>query len=50
MINEPALGKKKSQIEEYLDFYRGPGAQHLALATDDIIETVTMLRDRGVEF
>ena len=49
-INEPALGKKKSQIEEYLDFYRGPGAQHLALATDDIIETVTMLRDRGVEF
>jgi 4-hydroxyphenylpyruvate dioxygenase len=49
-INEPASGKKKSQIEEYLDFYRGPGAQHLALATDDIIETVTALRDRGVEF
>ena len=49
-INEPASGKKKSQIEEYLDFYRGPGAQHLALATDNIIETVTSLRDRGVEF
>ena len=49
-INEPASGKKKSQIEEYLDFYRGPGAQHLALATDDIVSTVTALRDRGVEF
>jgi len=49
-INEPASGKKKSQIEEYLDFYGGPGAQHLALATDDIIETVTTLRDRGIEF
>jgi 4-hydroxyphenylpyruvate dioxygenase len=49
-INEPASGKKKSQIEEYLDFYHGPGAQHLALATDDIIQTVTALRDRGVEF
>jgi 4-hydroxyphenylpyruvate dioxygenase len=49
-INEPASGKKKSQIEEYLDFYRGPGAQHLALASDDIIETVTSLRDRGIEF
>lgn len=49
-INEPASGKKKSQIEEYLDFYGGPGAQHLALATDDIIGTVTALRDRGVEF
>jgi 4-hydroxyphenylpyruvate dioxygenase len=49
-INEPAPGKKKSQIEEYLDFYRGPGAQHLALATDDILATVTALRDRGVEF
>jgi 4-hydroxyphenylpyruvate dioxygenase len=49
-INEPAVGKKKSQIEEYLDYYRGPGAQHLALATNDIIETVTALRDRGVEF
>jgi 4-hydroxyphenylpyruvate dioxygenase len=49
-INEPAKGKKKSQIDEYLEFYRGPGAQHLALATDDIISTVTALRDRGVEF
>jgi len=49
-INEPAQGKKKSQIDEYLEFYRGPGVQHLALATDDIIETVTALRDRGVEF
>jgi 4-hydroxyphenylpyruvate dioxygenase len=49
-INEPAQGKKKSQIDEYLEFYRGPGVQHLAIATDDIIETVTALRDRGVEF
>jgi 4-hydroxyphenylpyruvate dioxygenase len=49
-INEPAKGKKKSQIDEYLDFYRGPGVQHLALATDDIIATVGALRDRGVEF
>jgi 4-hydroxyphenylpyruvate dioxygenase len=49
-INEPAKGKKKSQIEEYLDFYRGPGVQHLALATDDIVHTVTALRDRGLEF
>jgi len=49
-INEPARGKKKSQIDEYLEFYRGPGVQHLAIATDDIIETVTALRDRGVEF
>lgn len=49
-INEPAVGKKKSQIEEYLDFYGGPGAQHLALATDDILATVTQLRDRGVDF
>ena len=49
-INEPAEGKKKSQIDEYLDFYRGPGVQHLALATNDIIQTVTALRDRGVEF
>jgi 4-hydroxyphenylpyruvate dioxygenase len=49
-INEPAQGKKKSQIDEYLDFYGGPGVQHLALATDDIIATVTMLRDRGIEF
>lgn len=49
-INEPAAGKKKSQIDEYLDFYGGPGVQHMALATDDIITTVTSLRDRGVEF
>jgi 4-hydroxyphenylpyruvate dioxygenase len=49
-INEPAQGKKKSQIEEYLDFYRGAGVQHVALATDDIIHTVTALRERGVEF
>jgi 4-hydroxyphenylpyruvate dioxygenase len=49
-INEPARGKKRSQIDEYLDFYGGPGVQHLALATDDIIGTVTALRDRGVEF
>ena len=49
-INEPAAGKKKSQIDEYLEFYRGPGVQHVALATSNIIETVTALRDRGVEF
>lgn len=49
-INEPAPGKKKSQIDEYLDYYSGPGVQHMALATDDIIKTVTTLRDRGVEF
>jgi 4-hydroxyphenylpyruvate dioxygenase len=49
-INEPAEGKKKSQIEEYLDFYEGPGVQHLALATDDIIKTVMALRERGIEF
>ena len=49
-INEPAQGKRKSQIDEYLDAYRGPGVQHIALATDDIIRTVTALRDRGVEF
>ncbi len=49
-INEPAKGKRKSQIDEYLDFYKGPGVQHMALATDDIITTVTTLRDRGVEF
>ena len=49
-INEPADGKKKSQIEEYLDFYRGPGVQHIAVETDDILETVADLRRRGVEF
>jgi 4-hydroxyphenylpyruvate dioxygenase len=49
-INEPAEGKKKSQIEEYIDFYRGAGVQHVAMATDNIIETITALRSRGVEF
>ena len=49
-INEPAEGKKKSQIEEYIDFYEGAGVQHLALATDDIIKTVADLKARGVEF
>jgi 4-hydroxyphenylpyruvate dioxygenase len=49
-INEPAAGRKKSQIDEYLEFYGGPGVQHLALATDDILKTVTMLRERGIEF
>ncbi|MBN3582177.1 4-hydroxyphenylpyruvate dioxygenase [Algoriphagus aestuarii] len=49
-INEPAEGKKKSQIEEYLDFYNGPGVQHMAIATDDIIHTVSELRKRGIEF
>jgi 4-hydroxyphenylpyruvate dioxygenase len=49
-INEPAAGKKKSQIDEYLEFYRGPGVQHMALATNDIIHTVTELRSRGIEF
>jgi 4-hydroxyphenylpyruvate dioxygenase len=49
-INEPAKGKKKSQIEEYIDFYRGAGVQHLALATNDILKTVGELRKRGVEF
>tara|TARA_Y100000385_G_scaffold160289_1_gene166426 strand:+ start:618 stop:1751 length:1134 start_codon:yes stop_codon:yes gene_type:complete len=49
-INEPADGKKKSQIEEYLDFYEGPGVQHIAVATNDIIKTVRELVSRGVEF
>ncbi len=49
-INEPAEGKKRSQIEEYLDFYETPGCQHIAVATDDIISTVTQLKARGVEF
>ncbi|MBS1652009.1 MAG: 4-hydroxyphenylpyruvate dioxygenase [Bacteroidetes bacterium] len=49
-INEPAKGNKRSQIEEYIDFYEGPGCQHLALATDNIIKTVTELKARGVEF
>jgi 4-hydroxyphenylpyruvate dioxygenase len=49
-INEPAKGNKRSQIEEYLDFYEGSGVQHIAIATDDIISTVTQLRQRGIEF
>ena len=49
-INEPAEGRKKSQIEEYIDFYQGAGVQHIAVATDDIVSTVTALKDRGVEF
>ncbi len=49
-INEPAEGKKKSQIEEYIEFYHGAGVQHVALATDNILHTVTELRNRGVEF
>ena len=49
-INEPAEGKKKSQVEEYLEFYKGEGVQHVALATANIVDTVTQLRDRGVEF
>ena len=47
-INEPAKGKKKSQIEEYLDFYEGPGVQHIAVATNDIVGTVKALKERGV--
>ncbi len=49
-INEPAEGKKKSQIEEYLDFYEGAGVQHIAVATDDILTTVADMRSRGIEF
>ncbi len=49
-INEPAEGKRKSQVEEYLEFYNGEGCQHIALATNNIIETVTKLQERGVEF
>ena len=49
-INEPAEGKKKSQIDEYLEFYEGAGAQHIALTTDDIVRTVTELRKRGIRF
>jgi len=49
-INEPAEGKRKSQIEEYLDFYGDEGVQHIAIATNDIVDTVTKLQDRGVEF
>ena len=49
-INEPAEGRKKSQIEEYLEYYKGPGVQHIAMATDDIVETVSKLSHQGVEF
>ncbi|MEO6733187.1 MAG: 4-hydroxyphenylpyruvate dioxygenase [Ferruginibacter sp.] len=49
-INEPAEGKKKSQVEEYLDFYNGEGVQHVAIATADIVKTVTELQSRGIEF
>ena len=49
-INEPAEGRKKSQIEEYIDYYQGAGVQHIAIATDDILHTVAELRQRGVEF
>jgi 4-hydroxyphenylpyruvate dioxygenase len=49
-INEPAEGKKKSQVEEYLDFYNGEGVQHVAIATANIVETVTELQNRGIEF
>ena len=49
-INEPAAGLKKSQVEEYLDFYEGEGVQHIAVATDNIIETIKQLQSRGVEF
>ena len=49
-INEPAQGKKKSQIEEYLEFYRGAGVQHIAIRTDDIISTIRALKQNGVEF
>src|SRR6185295_4938994 len=49
-INEPAEGKKKSQIDEYLEFYRGPGVQHIAIITNDVVKTVAELQLRGVEF
>ena len=49
-LNEPAIGKKKSQIDEYLEFYGGPGVQHIALATNDILATVDRMRAAGVEF
>ena len=49
-INEPAEGKKKSQIEEYIEFYEGSGVQHIAVATDDVLGSVRALRSRGVEF
>jgi 4-hydroxyphenylpyruvate dioxygenase len=49
-INEPAVGRKKSQIEEYIEFYHGAGVQHVAMATDNIVHTVSELQKRGVEF
>jgi len=49
-INEPAEGKRRSQVEEYLDYYPGPGVQHIALATNDILHTVTRLSEQGIEF
>ena len=49
-INEPAEGAKKSQIEEYLEFYNGPGCQHIAIATDDIIDTVRKMQERELNF
>ncbi|HRH66486.1 MAG TPA: 4-hydroxyphenylpyruvate dioxygenase, partial [Bacteroidia bacterium] len=49
-INEPAAGKKKSQIDEYLEFYQGPGVQHIAIITQDVVKTVTELQNRGVDF
>jgi 4-hydroxyphenylpyruvate dioxygenase len=49
-LNEPAVGKRKSQIDEYLEFYGGPGAQHIALATNDILASVDAMRAAGVEF
>ncbi len=49
-INEPAEGRRKSQIEEYLDFYHGPGVQHIALATDNILDTVAKMQQQGVDF
>src|SRR5947207_285767 len=49
-LNEPAMGRKKSQIDEYLEFYGGPGAQHVALATNDILRTIDEMRAAGVEF
>jgi len=49
-VNEPAVGKKKSQIEEYVDFYGGAGVQHIALRTNDIISTIKSLKSRGIEF
>jgi 4-hydroxyphenylpyruvate dioxygenase len=49
-INEPALGRRKSQIQEYLDYFKGAGVQHLAISTDDLVETVSRLQGRGIEF